>query len=137
MTWFTESIISMFCFAGITLTLRALTETGLKSEVINFYFFLFTAIGFLPIVLIRETRVSIPASSLPLFVLLTIIALGANYFSLTAIAKAPNPGYVPAIQTFRIVVITLASIALFGSEITVKKAVGIVLSLVGVILLGT
>jgi len=51
--WFWQAVISMVFFSAVTLLFKVLVDTKLKPEVINFYFFLFTALGFLPIKLLR------------------------------------------------------------------------------------
>lgn len=135
MNWVTYSFISMVSFAAMMLLFKKLTETSMLPEVINFYFFLFSTIAFLIFNLLRRTKLELPSSSIYIFVLAALIAISANYFSISAIKIAPNPGYSKAIQSFDVVIISVSSIFLFGAKITMVKAAGIVLSVCGLILL--
>lgn len=135
MNWVTYSFISMVSFASMMLLFKKLTETTMLPEVINFYFFLFSTIAFLIFNLVRRTKVELPSNSIYIFILAALIAISANYFSISAIKTAANPGYSKAIQAFDVVIVTISSIFLFGSPITMIKAAGIVLSVCGLILL--
>ena len=125
----------MIFFVAITLLLKFLADTKLKSGIINFYFFLFTTLAFLPLVIWEGSEWKIPLKSLLYFVLLAFTAVIANYYSVTALAEAPNPGYVLAIQAFGIVITTLVAVFLFGSEISLIKMIGVIFSFIGLILL--
>ena len=135
MNWVVASFLSMFSFAIMILILRKVTELKLMPEVVNFYFFLFTAIGFLCFVLLRRAPLTLSAGALPFFILVAAVAVAANFYSITAIAAAPNPGYVRGIEALSAAVITLAALYLFGAEINSLKLVGIGFSVVGVILI--
>jgi uncharacterized membrane protein len=90
--------------------------------------------AFLVFILIKKTKLEIPSSSIPLFLFVAVIAVAYNYFSVSAIASAPNPGYVEAINSFRVIVILVASSFFFDASITPKKLVGIILATTGLIL---
>jgi drug/metabolite transporter (DMT)-like permease len=125
----------MISFAAMMLLFKKLTATTMLPEVINFYFFLFSTIAILIFNLLRGTKLELPSNSIYIFVLAALIAVVANYFSISAIKSAPNPGYSRAIQGFDVVIITISSVFLFGAQITIVKAAGIALSICGLILL--
>lgn len=119
----------------MTIIFKKLTNFHLKPEIINFFFFLFTTLAFLALILLKKTPLEIPTKSIPLFVIIAIIAIAYNYFSISAIASAPNPGYVEAITSLRVVVILAASILFFGSEITPMKLIGIAFCILGIFII--
>lgn len=135
MNWLFYSLVAMISFAVMILIFKKLTTLEQRTEVINFYFFLFTTTAFSLFVFFRQVQLQIPIDSLPLLILLAIIAVVANYCSITAIRLAPNPGYVRGIQSFEVVVITVLAVFLFQSDINLTKLIGIALSLCGIILL--
>jgi drug/metabolite transporter (DMT)-like permease len=135
MNWTTSAFIAMISFAMMILIFKKLTGTSMLPEVINFYFFLFSTVAFLIFNILKKTKLDLPINYMYLFILAALVAITANYFSIIAIKFAPNPGYAKAIQSFDVVVITVASIFLFGSEITFTKAIGVAFSIIGLILL--
>lgn len=135
LNWVACSFISMISFSVMMLLFKKLTETNMLPEVINFYFFLFSTIAIFLFNLVRSTKLELPSNSTYIFVLTALIAVAANFFSISAIKLAPNPGYSKAIQSFDVAIITIASVFVFGSQITIAKAAGIVLSMLGLILL--
>lgn len=135
MSWLFYSLVAMISFAVMILLFKKLTTLEQRTEVINLYFFLFTTLAFFLFVILRQVRLQIPTDSLPLLILLAIVAVVANYCSISAIRLAPNPGYVRGIQSFEVVIITVVSIFLFQSDINLTKLAGIALSLCGIILL--
>lgn len=137
MNWVVFSIISTAAFAGITLVLKKLTQSTLSSEIINFYFFLVTAGAFLLFALYKKTPVKADSSTWIWFGLLAGFAFVANYYGVTALKAAPNPGYVRAIQTLQIVLVTIAGIYLFDSAISAKTIAGIILAVFAVYLISS
>jgi drug/metabolite transporter (DMT)-like permease len=135
MRWLILSFFAMLCFVSVALIIKKLTLTEPQSEVINFYFFLFTTIVFLGLLLSKGTRAVISVSSIKWFALLAVVAAAANYFSVAAIRNAPNPGYVTGVRGFESGITALVAVMLFKSEITATKFIGIILTLGGLILL--
>jgi uncharacterized membrane protein len=86
-------------------------------------------------IFLRRTSLELPPKSIPLFVIIAIIAVVYNYFSVSAIGSAPNPGYVEAITSFRVVIILMLSVLIFGSNITPIRVMGIALCTGGLILI--
>jgi drug/metabolite transporter (DMT)-like permease len=135
MNWILATIISSIAFAGISLLLKKLTQYPLTPEILNFYFWITTSITFLAFALYKKSSFKISTDSLVWFLVLSIVAFVANYFSIIALKLAPNPGYVRAIQSANIIIITVSSIFLFGSTISIKMILGIMLILGGLYLL--
>lgn len=135
MNWLLYSLFAMVGFAAIGLIIKQLTIIEPKAEIINFYFFLFTALAFFVFSIFKGTRLAISTDTYKWLIVLAIVAVAANYFSVTAIRLAPNPGYVTGIRAFETVIIVIAAFFLFNSEISATKFMGIILSTCGLILL--
>ena len=135
MPWFLHSLISMVGFTGIVLLLKALTKSDYQNEIINFYFFLLMATLFLGVSIAKQSFVFPKGRWIFLFVFLAVIGAVGNYYSVMAIREAPNPGYVRAIQTFHVVIVSVLAVSFFGSDLSIRKAIGIILSVVGIILI--
>ena len=135
MSWVTASIISTLAFSGIALFLKKLTQFAFPSEIINVYFWVFTAIIFIIFSLYKKDSFKLDSGSIIWFILLAVAAFVYNYYYVIALKSAPNPGYVRAIQSANIILVTIFSIFLFGSSISIKMVVGIILILGGLSLL--
>lgn len=135
MSWVTYSFLGMLAFAAMQLVLKRLTQLEPKIEVINFYFFLFSTAGFLLLSAMRGTKLVPSAESVPWFAAAGAIAVLANFWVISALRSAPNPGYVSGIRAFEMVIIAGATVFLYGSELTPTRIAGIALAATGVILL--
>lgn len=133
--WFAYSFISMAGFAAIALIVKQLTRLDINPDVINFYIFLFTTAGFYPFIYFSDLSFSVPPKSLLFFLLFMLVAVITNHCSVIALKTAPNPGYVLAVRSFNSVLVSVVAIFLFKSEISVRKFIGIIFSVVGLILL--
>ncbi len=58
-----------------------------------------------------------------------------NDFLVRGFAVAPNPGYVQGVLTLNVVAISLIAVFLFGSELSLFKSVGVILTVIGVVIL--
>lgn len=135
MNWIGQSFISMISITLLVILFKKITLFKIESEVINFYFFFGTTMLFGIFTLLKKSNFAIPSASIPYFISAAIIAILYNYFSISAIKSAPNPGYVEAIVSFRVVIILIASTILFNSGITPIKFIGICLCTAGLILI--
>jgi len=79
-----------------------------------------------------------PVLSLPylgFMLVASLLCYFASYFQISAVSNAPNPGYALAMISCSSVLVAVLSIFLFGAEITLLKACGILLSVAGVLIL--
>ena len=83
-----------------------------------------------------KTDYTVSLKILPLLVLAAAFSYFGNLFQIHSFQNAPNPGYVIGIGALNIVVVTVASYYLFGSEVTVQKLSGVALTMLGVVLIG-
>ena len=135
LNWLIASFIATVGFAGMSIIITKFTGMGLAPEVINFFLFSGTGLGFLAFILVRRTTLSIPVNAIPWFILLAAIAVAANYYSVVGFGLAPNPGYVRGVAGFEVAIVAVAAVFLFGSELTLTKSIGIGFSLVGLLFL--
>jgi drug/metabolite transporter (DMT)-like permease len=132
--WQWYALVAMACFAAMQLIFRHLSRQGISSPAMLVVVF---ALGTLCYVVhLRMTRVP-PASGGVVLAILAATALLSyvgNYYSVRALAAAPNPGYAIAIVSLQGVVVTLAAVVLMGSTLSWVKLLGVVLCFVGLVL---
>ena len=136
MNWITQTFIAVALYCVNTLLLRALTDSGVRSDIIN----LGLAVVAIPIfagLIISSGSPSLPSQK-SLWILVaagTAFAVG-NYFIVNALGNSPNPGFVRGVQALQILIVSVAAVPLYGSPFTLSKAFGGILCIVGVWLLG-
>jgi hypothetical protein len=131
-----------------TLLLTKLRETGIKPDLLAFYWFLFVAGGLLLAVLLRGGSALPPAEFLPsqrwwplaVFASAAIAGTIANLCFFRAIFVVSNPGYVTAIRSCEAAVVAVAAFLLSGlyaqrHDLGAIQFTGILLIVVGVGLL--
>jgi drug/metabolite transporter (DMT)-like permease len=69
------------------------------------------------------------------FALIGVAATGFNFFSFYALRLAPNVGYVNATNTASIAVVTIFAILLFKDEFSIRKLIGVLGVVAGLVLL--
>jgi len=135
MSWVTQAFIAMISISVMVLIIKGLTRLGLSSEVIAFYYFLFTTPLLFIFALYKKAEFGLPLASLPLFFLFAIIAVAYNYFNVSSVGSAPNVGYAVGIISFNVAVVFVASIFLFDASFTLVKFIGIIFSIIGIVLI--
>ncbi|BBM84595.1 EamA family transporter [Candidatus Uabimicrobium amorphum] len=135
MHWIHFAVIAMISHSALMIILKEVTNSGLQTEIINFYFLLFTTIVIFCFAATRNVRFQIPGKFVVWFMVLAIIAFFYNYFAMKAISAAPNPGYVVGILSCNIIIITIVGSLLFGNPLPTTKIVGIALMVCGSLLI--
>ena len=133
--WLIYTLISVVFMAGMVLILKKLTLQGINAAVILFILFSVAAFVFGGHLLVTRTKLDVSFWPLILIVIAAVFSYVANLLQVKSIALAPNPGYVFAIVSLNVVLVTVMSYFLFASEISVLKGVGIVLGVIAVILI--
>lgn len=133
--WVLYAFLSMFGVAFIHLGFK-FVGNRLNPSVLLLYTIMIQ--GTIYAVFIYKNKFSLKLSLPLLFILISmaVVASAANVFQVKSINLAPNPGYVSAIGSSAIILVTMASIFLFSSELTLLKTLGILLTVIGVILVG-
>lgn len=135
MAWVVYSFIAAIGFGIISLLLTYLSRQNMSSLVVNTWFWVTTALIFLITSLATSAKqLKIHATTLKWFILLALIAVATNYFSVKALRSGPNTGMVRSIQLAQIIIATLGGVYLFHDSITARAGIGIALVVVGLIL---
>jgi drug/metabolite transporter (DMT)-like permease len=132
--WQWYALLAMICFAAMQLVFRHLSQRGISSPAMLVVVFALATMFY--VVHLRATRTA-PAAGGPVLALLAATAFLSyvgNYYSVRAVAAAPNPGYAIAIVSLQGVVVTLAAVLLMGATLSWVKLVGVVLCFVGLAL---
>ena len=134
--WIRMSFIAFFCYAGWSVAVK---YANMFLD-INQTAFLFWAVA----IAMAIWGVEIRRKKLPLlkhkkqFGLLFLLGLAsgfANVLMWNAFVAAPNMGYVNAIQTTGVAIVSLLAVKLFGDELTKQKMLGIVGVIAGLLLI--
>jgi drug/metabolite transporter (DMT)-like permease len=136
MHWIAQSMIATFCFATIILLLSQLAKFGINTTVINFYFFTFSAVGFLCFgLVVQRASLVFPSRAVVIFAVLGCISVVGNHFAMQAISTAPNPGLVRSVQSMEVVLVTIGGIFLYRAKLEPAHLLGISLMVLGLILI--
>lgn len=133
--WIFYATFAMLCFAGMQLLFKQLTRMGLVSPVILAFVFGAGTLLYLAHLAVTRPAVAVSPRVLAMLGAAALFSYGGNLYMVRALGEAPNPGYAMAIVGVQAVVVTVASIVLFGSEFSWPKALGVALSVIGVALL--
>ena len=135
--WFVSALIAMFCYAGMALILKHLSESMSVPLILLYLFGLTTLLfGFYSAATVPDFSIS--SSALILLIAASICAFSGNYFDLQALSTAPNAGYAAAVKAGQITVIAIGAYFLFkGQSITLTGGLGIAFVTLGVTLLAT
>lgn len=133
--WKKYAVISFFGLAGLSLAGKYLMIRGMGSLE-----FLAVVVSVTGIMIVASWRRSgngrmpnLSEAALPL-ICIGLISAAVNYFLYSAIALAPNVGYVNAINTAQIALTAIISRILFKSELGIAGLIGIVGIIVGILL---
>lgn len=134
--WMLSAFIASLCFSSMTLLFRKLADLGTNTESINIFFFALATVALWSTAQLRHISLSVPSGGWRWLILAAILAVGANHFSITALRSAPNPGYVTALRSIDIAMVTIGSALLLGVSIHPLKLLGIGLCIAGVWVMG-
>lgn len=132
MDWFAYSLIGMVSFALMILLYKKLLLLGLNPTTLNLYIFGLVFIGLLFVTLKSKTPVSVSKNIIILLLVTSVFSLIGNTSQLKAFDKAPNPGYAVAVLSTQVILVTVLSKILFGSDFSFWKIVGIVVTMLGI-----
>lgn len=87
------------------------------------------------LILLPKMEFTISPRSIIIAILIGLSSVTATVFALKSIKIAPNPGYTVAIYSASSVLVTIASVFLFGASLTPAKLLGVLATFLGLILL--
>lgn len=133
--WILFSVVAAVSFTGIFLIFKQMELRGVPTLVSLAWVFIISA--FLYVAHNTATRTSLRASGTILLLLLLagILSYVGNICQFRATALAPNPGYAVALISVQALLVTVASIFLFGSDFSMIRGVGVFFCVCGVMLL--
>lgn len=133
--WFWYSLGAFFCWGFLALMSKHLLNQGLNASLILFYICLVVTSLIVFELKLRKVTFRIKTKDI---LTLTMIGLGSMFFNLFmqfGFKYAPNPGYINAVNTASISLVTLLSAYFFKDELTYKKIIGVIGVTGGLILL--
>ncbi len=136
MNWFTLAIFALPLFAVMTLIQKHVLNQGTTPIVVGVYLQGISFIFFLIMALIKKESLKLSFSSISFMILAGLFALIAMILTITSFQTSPNPGYTQAIISANAILVLFCSWILFSSEISSIKLVGVLLTIIGVVLIG-
>lgn len=139
--WKPWAFAAMICFGLMYIVVKAMTNAGFAPEQVLTILFFFAGIGFL--ITNRLKKIGLRLGGTPIIVIVPIIlAILAsfldNLLNFIAIKLVPNPGYSTAVFYSSTVLILFLSPLVFpkekGGEFNMKKWLGVVITIAGVLL---
>ncbi len=136
MDWITYVIAAMLIDAAAVLLVKHLMTRKINPHAVLLLFLSMTGI-FLLLLSVAKGSIFIPdAMSIGLIALAGVLgAVGYNLLY-SAISQAPNPAYPVSVNDVNVLLITIFSALLLGSDFSSQKFLGIVLVVLGVIIIG-
>lgn len=145
MDWYYEIIIAVTFFSAAILSMIKAEKNFGKSNNVgiasNLVFSLVAgALALLVITTIHHQRSSLMqifnrTDVYPWVILFGILFFLGNYFYYAGITKAPNAGYARALASLEVVMVAIGAILIFNDQISWKGAIGIALTILGVIII--
>ena len=136
MKWLEYSLLAAVFSAATTLAFKHILNKGIKIPLLFFYVLFLGTVFSAAYLIYNKQPLKVEASLLSSMVLTVLVGIAGSYFLFKAISIAPNPGYVSAISAMQAVLVTLAAVVLFKSELTLVKGIGVVVATLSVVLLG-
>ena len=132
MSWQFFALVSCSLLSLHLLTLSILTKLGTNFKLINACVFFLVGLILMVIKLSDSFSFQVTLKEGVLIGLSAVGAIGCILFQIYAFSKAPNPGYVTAIQNMSTIIVALLAVLFFSNPLSLVKGIGIVLVMVGV-----
>lgn len=128
MNWITYSLL-MFCSSvALYLTVRKSSLIKTPTYLTNLAMFAIPLVAYIIIGIINGSSLLITWwQMLILLAVAVVFSYGGNKASLYAIESAPNPGYSLVLSKSYVLFTTIVALTLLGAELTVQKAIAIIL----------
>jgi uncharacterized membrane protein len=128
--WLIYTIIAII---GMTIAILLLKYLGnVIPAQTTMMFVLFIATFFMVIYNFKCNTLMLPNNNIiPILILCGFFSFIGNLFYMKALNASPNPGYFLALFDSKTIIITIASVFLFSSELSLINFIGIVIMLIG------
>ena len=132
MGWISYSLIGAICLAIHMLSMTKLSKMGLQSSFINMIVFtVATSCLWIYHFTVKKENI-LQMNHYGWFGLASLSVFAVIVTTLEALKRAPNPGFVNAIENMSTVIVTLGSVMLLSSELTLFKFLGVICVFIGV-----
>lgn len=129
--WKASSFLAAIAFAGMNLFYRAEMDRGVSGAAALLAVFAVSIPTLSLILWSKGYPILRSKASWSLIAALGFFCYASNVFKMRGLALAPNPGYAEAISGFEVLLLTIASVAVFNSELTRRKLSGVLLCMAG------
>jgi drug/metabolite transporter (DMT)-like permease len=129
--WLWYSVLAFFTLVAYFYVLRVLKKRGVDISVILFYIFLVFGISCFLYAIIYSSNLLVSLNLLFVIIIAAIFSYIGNHFNFRALEAAPNHGYSMAVTNSFIIIVTIFSVFLYGSEFNVLKLIGVIITFLG------
>lgn len=134
--WIRLSFVAFFCYAGWSVAVKyANMFLGVNQTVFLFWAVIIAVVLFGVEIWRKKISMLKHKKQFGLLFLLGLASGIANVLMWNAFVAAPNMGYVNAIQTTGVAIVSLLAVKLFGDEFTKQKMLGIAGVIAGLLLI--
>ena len=133
--WIIYTFGAFFAFGFLSLANTYFGKQGITSTVINFYICLIVTLSFLIQIFVKKIKLSFDKKSIGVFIGAGIPASIFNFCLIQGYLVAPNPGYISAVNVASISLLTVLYRVFFKDTLTLKKMLGVIGILIGLIIL--
>lgn len=134
--WLPLAFVAFFGWGLLSIGSKYALTIGVTVPQRLFFLSIFITTYALSEIVIKKKKIAnFNLSTSILMIMIGVFFSSFNYFMLVAIDKAPNIGYVNAINASSISAVTIVSTLLFKDEFSVKKFLGILGVLAGLVIL--
>ena len=134
MEWVLLALIAVVFTSAMTLLFKRAT-LEIPASIILLFVFGFGFIFYLFHVFITKTPIKVSPTIVWILIAAALLSYLGNLFMVKALGMAPNPAFAKAFVGLEFVIVGLAAVFLFGSQLTFPNMIGIVLTIVGLLLL--
>ena len=133
--WYLYAIAAMVCLSIMILVFTRLRFLGITPPVILIFVFGFGFLFYAIQLFATKETIILKSQYIVLLLICALCSYVGNLLYVKTLDIAPNPGYVVAIIGSQALIISIASVFLFGSQFSVIKGVGVLLCTIGIVLL--
>lgn len=134
--WLPFALVAFFGYGILSLGSKYLLTIGVTVNQRLIFLAIFITIYAFGEITFRKTKIiNISFNKIFILLMIGIFFASANYFNISAIDKAPNIGYVNAINASSVSLITLLSALFYKDDLSIKKFIGVIGVIGGLILL--
>jgi drug/metabolite transporter (DMT)-like permease len=133
--WLVWGLLAGLCFGLLTIAVRYATDDGVDAKVATLAVLFVAGTMFLCATVVSHTSLRLERRHYPMVVITIAFASVGNATEFIAFERTPNLAYAIAIDNTRMIILFLVGMFLFSEELNRVRALGIIFTFSGVILL--